>query len=115
MRRAARLLVAAVTVGGILFLFIIPGRIWLAQGRAESVAQRQDTALSQQNAALSRRAAQLQNPSYIQQIARQEYGLVMPGEKAYAIVEPPVATTTIPPAARAGHHHSLLRDLEFWN
>ena len=41
-------------------------------------------------------SAQLQNTAYVEQIARQEYGLVMPGEQAYAILPPP-----------ADHHHGL--------
>ena len=79
MRRAVRLLLVAVAVGGIVFLFVLPGRIWLAQGRAAAVAHRQDTALTQENAALAQRVAQLRNPAYVEQLARQEYGLVMPG------------------------------------
>ncbi len=38
MRRAVRLALLAVVVGGIVFLFVLPGRVWLAQGRASSKA-----------------------------------------------------------------------------
>ena len=108
MRRAVRLLLLAVTVGGIVFLFVLPGRIWLAQGRAASVAHRQDSALAQENAALTKRLAQLRNPAYVEQIARREYGLVLPGEQAYAVLPPaPPATpttTTLPAKGRPTHH-----------
>jgi Septum formation initiator len=92
-RRAVRLLLAAVTVGGILFLFVLPGREWLGQSRATSAAKQRLTILSQENAALAKRAQQLQSTAYIEQLARQQYGLIMPGEQAYGI-EPPAATTT---------------------
>ena len=79
-----------------MFLFVLPGRIWLAQQRDTSVAQRQLRVLSRENAALLKRAGQLQNTAYIEQIARQEYGLVLPGEQAYVILPPPPTTTTVP-------------------
>jgi cell division protein FtsB len=101
MRRAVRLLLVMVAVGGLLFLFVLPGRIWLAQGRAAATAKRQNAALTRENAALAKRVAQLHNPAYIAQLARQQYGLVMPGEQAYVILPPPTTSTTTPPAK---HH-----------
>jgi cell division protein FtsB len=115
MRRAVRLLLAAVAVGGVLFLFILPGRTWLAQGQASATAQRADSALAQENAALTKQVAQLQNTSYLEQLARQQYGLVMPGETAYGIIPPAVTPTTVPPPAKPHHHRSFWQSLEFWN
>jgi hypothetical protein len=89
--------VAAVAVGGIVFLFVLPGRTFLAQGRARGAAQHQDTALSRENAALAQQVAQLQSTAYIEQLAREQYGLVRPGEQAYSVVPPtvlPPSTTT---------------------
>ena len=83
---------AALVAGGVVFLFVLPGREWLAQGRAANVAHRQDTALTRENAALTKRIAELRNPSYIEQLARQEFGLVLPGERAYTLLPP----TTVP-------------------
>lgn len=109
MRRAVRVLLVAVTIGGIVFLFVLPGRTWLAQGRASAAAQRQDAALSRENTALSTRAAQLQSTTYIEQIARQQYGLVMPGEQAYGILLPTAPPTTTAPPVKAAHRHQ-----SFW-
>jgi cell division protein FtsB len=81
-------------VGGILFLFVLPGREWLGQSRATSTGNHRMSVLSQENAALARRAQQLQSKAYIEQIARAEYGLVMPGEQPYGILLPPATTTT---------------------
>lgn len=105
MRRAVRVLLVVVAVGGIVFLFVLPGRIWLAQGRANAAAQRQDAALSKENAALTQRAAQLQSSAYIEQLAREQFGLVMPGEQAYGILLPPAPTTTTTTVAPHRKHH----------
>ena len=94
MRRAVWLLLVAVAVGVIVFLFLLPGQTWLAQGRANAAAERQDGALTKENVALAKRIAQLQNPAYIEQLARQQFGLVMPGEQAYGILLPTATTTT---------------------
>jgi hypothetical protein len=94
-------LLVTVVVGGIVFLFVLPGRTWLEQGRAMSKAQSQVSALAQENQTLTKRAADLQNTAYVEQLARQEYGLVMPGEKAYGILIPATPTTTTLPENRA--------------
>jgi cell division protein FtsB len=94
-------LLVAVVVGGIVFLFVLPGRTWLDQGRAMSKTQRQLSVLSQENQALSKRAADLQSTAYVKQLARQEYGLVMPGEKVYGILFPANSTTTTTVPARS--------------
>lgn len=93
MRRAVRTLLVVVALGGLLFLFILPGRTWLQQRRAMGTAQHRVQLLQSENAALAKRAAQLQNAAYVEQIARQQYGLVLPGERSYGIL-PPTATTT---------------------
>jgi cell division protein FtsB len=100
MRRAVRILLAAVAVGGVLFLFVLPARTWLEQGRAMSQTQRRSSVLSRENQELARRVAQLQTPAYLKQIARQQYGLVMPGEQAYGILLPTATTTTVPAPSR---------------
>ncbi len=114
MRRTVRALLIAVTVGGIVFLFFLPGRVWLAQGRAAATANRQQIALSRENDALTKRVAQLESSAYIEQLARQQYGLVRPGEQAYGILPPATPPTTTPPPPKPPHHHSIWRSLEFW-
>jgi cell division protein FtsB len=115
MRWAPRVLLVAVTVGGIVFLFVLPGRIWLAQGRAATTAQRQESTLSRENAALAKRVAQLRSTAYIEQLARHQYGLVLPGERAYGILPPSAPPTTVSPPPKPRHHHSIWQSLEFWN
>jgi cell division protein FtsB len=99
LRRAVRLLIAAVLVGGVVFLFVLPGRTWLQQRAAMNQAAHRLQVLQAENAVLARRAAQLQDPAYIERIAREQYGLVMPGQQAYGIIPPAVTTTTTVPGA----------------
>lgn len=85
MRRAAWI-VTAVVVAGALLLFVLPGRTLLAQRHTLAVTQRRVNVLSQENARLATRVQQLQDPARVEQIARAEYGLVRPGQQAYAII-----------------------------
>jgi hypothetical protein len=57
--------------------------------------------LSAENAKLDQRRQQLQTDAEIERLAREQYGLVKPGEEAYAILPPkpgPAATTAPAPA-----------------
>lgn len=87
-----------------MFLFLWPARTWLEQSRAMSTAQRRESVLARENSVLANRVAQLRSTAYIEQVARQQYGLVMPGEKAYGIL-PPAATTTVPPTSGESSNH----------
>lgn len=99
MRRVVRIVLVLVGLGALVFLFVLPGRTLEQQSRAMSRVQHQLSVLNGENAALTRRAAQLQSPAYIEQIARQQYGLIKPGEQAYGVLLPTVSTTTttVPP------------------
>ncbi len=94
-----RIVLVVIGLGALVFLFVLPGRTFEQQSGAMARAEHQLAVLNSQNAALTRRAAQLQNPAYVEQIARQQYGLVKPGEQAYGILLPTASTTTttVPP------------------
>lgn len=94
MRRAVRALLVVVTLGALVMLFVLPGRTWWEQRSAISNTQHQISVLSKENKELQKKASQLQDASYIEQIARQEYGLVSPGQVAYGIIPPRATTTT---------------------
>ena len=57
--------------------------------------------LKAQNAALARQAAQLHDPGTVDGLARRDYGLVRPGQKAYAILPP--SGSSSPVTGGAGH------------
>lgn len=110
MRRAVRLLLVAVAVAAILLLFILPGRTFLSQAHSLAATQRQVNDLTAENAKLRAEARDLQSNAEIEQIAREEYGLVMPGEKAYAVIPAaPTTTTTSTTTTRPANHPGTTR------
>ena len=104
--------VAATVVGGVifvivLFVFVFPTRTYLAQRHDLSLAAERLKVLNEQNAQLSKEAQRLQTPAEIERLARQQYHMVQPGEKAYVILPAPTPTTTAappPPRTTASSH-----------
>lgn len=86
MRRAAWLLLASVTAVGVLLLFVFPVRTLLSQRRQVAAVRHEIAVLNRENSILSARSAALQSPGYVEQLARSQYGMVLPGEKAYAVL-----------------------------
>jgi cell division protein FtsB len=108
-RRTVGILLFVVVVGGIVFLFVLPGRTYLSQSRAMSTAERRLSVLAKENRDLTTKASELQSTAYVEQYARQQYGLILPGEHAYAILPPPATTTTtttttVPPPVPTTNH-----------
>lgn len=89
MRRAVWALLIAVTAVGIVFLFVLPGQTWLQQSRAFRNTSASLHALNNENAKLGQRIKALKNDQVIENMAREQYGLVKPGQKAYVIVPSP--------------------------
>jgi len=90
--------VLSVAVVGVLFLFVFPARTYLAQRQDLAAASARVQILSTENKNLTDQAAKLHNDAEIERLARQQYGLVRPGEEAYAILPSPPPPTTAPPA-----------------
>ena len=107
MRRAVWPFLVSIVVVGVLFLLVFPARTYLGQRRSLAAAEHRVSVLSGENATLDQRVAKLQDQAEIERIAREQYGLVKPGEEAYAILPPP----TVPapegdaPAATAKPPH----------
>ena len=87
-RRLVRVLLASVVLVAALFLFVLPGRTYLAQRRSLDAAAVRTRVLSAENAKLDQQVQQLQTDAEIERLAREQYGLVKPGESAYAILPP---------------------------
>ena len=88
-RRAVWPFLVSVAIVGVLFLLVFPARTYLAQRRSLAAAESRLKVLRSENKALDERAAKLHDDSEIEQLARQQYGLVKPGEEAYAILPAP--------------------------
>jgi cell division protein FtsB len=100
-RRARALVLAAVVFAAVVLLSALPWSTLMDQHAQLSSAAAQVTALQAQNRALAVEERELSNATTVAGLARQDYGLVEPGQKAYDILPPP--GTTDPTAVTAGH------------
>jgi cell division protein FtsL len=91
-----RIALALVVFVGLLFAFVYPTRTWLDQRSETNKARQQLSALQTENARLARETKRLSTDSEIERLARQKYGLVRPGERAFVIVPAPSTPTTAP-------------------
>jgi cell division protein FtsB len=74
---------------GILFVAVLPTRTLLQQRRDTEEATAEPRELRERNAALEERARRLRDPREIEQLAREQYGLVRPGEEPYVVLPAP--------------------------
>ena len=89
---------AAGILVAVLALFVFPTRTYLDQRHQLAVASQRLQVLDAQNAQLSQQVDKLHTDAEIERIAREQYHLVMPGEKAFAVLPAPAPTTTTLPA-----------------
>jgi cell division protein FtsB len=141
LRRARLILVGAFVFFVALVATSFPAGVIVRQRVVLAAVDRQLVAVDVHNAALSSQIASLQQPSTIEAIAREDYGLVRPGQLSYVIlpgkgahavgagtlgVEPIPVDDLVPtgvsalaiPEPRLPKSPSLwsrtLRELEFW-
>jgi cell division protein FtsB len=93
-RRNARLRwlgtrVGSVALSGLLVYAVFPVRTYLGQRSDNNRAREQLDVLSEENERLEQRADELRDPETVEEIARRDHNLVMPGEESYAILPPP--------------------------
>jgi cell division protein FtsL len=99
-----RLALFLVVLVGLLFAFVYPTRTFLDQRADTHKARSQLEMLQAENARLGREAKRLSTDSEIEQLAREKYGLVKPGERPFVILPapsstvPPAPSSTVPPA-----------------
>jgi len=70
----------------LLLYMMVPLRSYLEQRARLTQLTQQANALQRQQASLMHEIAQLQDPDYLQRIARECLGMVRPGEIAFVIV-----------------------------
>jgi cell division protein FtsB len=100
-RRRSRVLVAlavSIVAVGVLFVGIFPTRAFVAQRQAIAAAEEELDVLEAGNAELEDRVAALGTDAEIERLAREQYGLVFPGEEAYAILPAPAPPMPVPDA-----------------
>jgi len=96
-RRVLWVVLAVVTVIAALFIGVYPTRTYFAQRSALHKAQHQLTVLDNENAKLDQAAADLNTDARVEQLARERYNLVRPGEEAFAILPAPPQKIAVPP------------------
>jgi cell division protein FtsL len=99
--RPTTIALVALALVAILFLFVFPTRSYLSQRGDVSQSQHDVAVLREQNDRLAQEAQRLQSKKEIERIAREQFHLVYPGEKAYTIIPAPdpqsTTTTTAAP------------------
>lgn len=106
MRRAVWAILALAVVGVGMFLFGYPTRTYLEQRSSLASEQATVARLSAQNRSLQSEAAGLQTNAEIERLAREDYGLVQPGQEAYAILPAPIPPKATSSAGSSGKARS---------
>jgi hypothetical protein len=101
-------LAVLVTLGGMMFVFFLPARALVQQRADLRATETRLRVLSAEDQRLTVQIAQLHTDAEIERLARQQYGLVFPGEEAYAILPSPQPPA---PAAPAARHRAPQRSL----
>jgi len=77
---------------------IFPFRQIIASNRAVDTAEEKLAAIREETAVLEARIAALQTPEEVERLAREQFGLVHPGEIWYVVVTPPWEANRSQPA-----------------
>lgn len=96
-RNAAMIGAAAASLAVISLLFLGPGSIktLISQRHQTQALQTKIATIDKANAALVERRRELNDPQTIAYLARQNYGMVPKGAKAYAILPSPTQSLTL--------------------
>jgi cell division protein FtsB len=118
--RVLAILLASVALVGVLFLFVLPGRAYLAQRRTLTAAETRVNVLAKANSQLHDQISKLQTDAEVERLARERYGLIKPGESPYVILpsqpsKAPASTATPAKKSHPGLPARLWRDVQFWN
>ena len=89
------LLLLGLALVAALFAFVYPTRTYINQRREVNAAERRLEVLKDGTKALEHDSARLQSDAEVERRAREDYGLVRPGETPYVLVPSP-PTTWVP-------------------
>jgi cell division protein FtsB len=80
---------------------VYPLRQYVSQQDRIERLQAKQQALAAENARLEAERERLQDPAYVQQLAKRDYHVVSPGEEAWVVTGTPPASPTAPSATAA--------------
>ena len=83
---------------------VYPLRQYVSQADRIQRLEAKQQALVAENARLETERKRLQDPAYVQQLAKQDYHLVAPGEEAWVVTGTPPASRTAPARAAPRPH-----------
>jgi cell division protein FtsL len=86
--------ILAVIVAALLVYLVVPVRAYLGQRAELGRLERQTVRLEQENKDLQAQIGRLDDPAYIERIARECLGMSRPGELSFSVV--PLPGTTLP-------------------
>jgi len=113
MRLSVKIGLGLLVLLGALYLFVLPARTYLAQKHDIALQEQTIAALRSENSKLAAQRAALQDDTTIEQIARQQYGLVKPGQQAFMVL--PSSVRAVAPARPAHRPAPWYAPLEFWH
>lgn len=92
-----RAAILAFVLGGLLFTSVYPMRRWIDLRHKIATLEAEERSLDRQSADLVRRREALRRPEEIERLARENLGMVRPGEVPFVIVTPGTAPRLAPP------------------
>ncbi len=97
-RRSVLALAVSIVAVGVLFVAVFPTRAFLTQRADIAAAEASLRDLEQANADLEAHVDALRSDAEVERLAREQYGLVYPGEEAYALLPAPPPPLPVPDA-----------------
>ncbi|HTT90447.1 MAG TPA: septum formation initiator family protein [Acidimicrobiales bacterium] len=113
MRFVVKIALVLLVLGGAMYLFVFPARTYLAQKQNIAAEEQTVAVLKAEDSKLAAESSALQDNATIEQIARQEYGLVKPGQQAFMVL--PAPSRPQPPPPPPPEHAAWYSSLEFWH
>lgn len=86
----------ALAIVGFLFAFVYPTSTFFRQRSEIGTANERLAQLEAETQRLEAEAEKLRGDAEVERLAREQYGLVRPGETSYVLI-PAIPTTTLPP------------------
>lgn len=97
-KRSRKVTILVALLGlAVYLLAVFPTRSYLLQRSQVRHVVTQVNAVQSSNAQLQHQIDSMNSPSEIEKIARSQYGLIKPGEKAFVVLPPATTTTTTAP------------------
>ena len=112
--KITKITMAVLVLVGAMYLFAYPARTYLDQKQAIAVQERTIAVLKAEDSKLAGESSALQSPATIARIARQEYGLLKPGQQAFMVLPSPSAPASVA-LRQAAERSSWYTSLEFWH